>query len=99
MLYQIPKISNELLLLFSISFGYETGKTLTNLRENKQGTKLRSNVPNESRVCSEPFNIAFVAAVEEDRCERRSTEPVIGIDEVALREFGKIGEAEVVKLL
>jgi hypothetical protein len=69
------------------------------LGENKQGTELGSDIPNESRVCSKPFNITFVAAVKEDRSKRRSTKPVIGIDEVALREFGKIGEAEVVQLL
>lgn len=71
----------------------------TNLRENKQGTKLGSDLPDESRVRCKPFDVPFVAAVEEDRSELRSTGPVIGVDQVTLREFRKIGEAEVVQLL
>lgn len=69
------------------------------LRENKQGPKLGSDLPNESRVRSEPFDIPFVAAVEEDRSELRGAGPVIGVDQVTLREFRKIREAEVVELL
>jgi hypothetical protein len=46
---------------------------------------------------SEPNNVTFITAVEENGT--RSNDPVLGVDKVALRESGEIGKAEVIELL
>lgn len=65
--------------------------------EDNHGAETRSDFPNETRILCEPFDIAFIAAVEKDR--GRPIGPMDGVDEISLLEGGFVGEAEVVQLL
>lgn len=67
--------------------------------EDDHGAEAGSEFPDEASVLSEPINVAFIAAVEEDGAGFRWTHPVLVADEVPLPEFGKIGEAEVIESL
>lgn len=67
--------------------------------EDDHGTETRGEFPNEAGVDGEPFDVAFVAAIKEDWAHTGSTDPVIGVDEIALLELGKIIEAEMIKSL
>lgn len=67
--------------------------------EDDHGAEARGEFPNKAGVDSEPFDVAFVAAVKEDRAHTRRADPVIRVDEVTLLELGKIAEAEVIESL
>lgn len=54
------------------------------LGEDNQGTETRGNFPDEASIGSEPFDIPFIATVEEDGPQARGTHPVLGIDQVTL---------------
>lgn len=69
------------------------------LGENDHGTKTRGEFPDEATVGSEPFNIAFIAAVEEDGAQTGGAHPVLSIDQVFLPERRELGEAEVIEPL
>jgi len=49
---------------------------------------LRGDFPDESSVLGEPFDVSFVAAVEENWAQALGANPVVGADEVTLRERG-----------
>lgn len=69
------------------------------LWKDDHGTEAGGNFPNKASVGSEPFNIAFIAAVEEDGAQTGGPRPVLSIDQVFLAERWEVGEAEVVKPL
>lgn len=56
--------------------------------ENHHGSKARGDFPDEACVLGEPFDVAFVAAVEENWAQAMWAHPVFGADKVALRESG-----------
>lgn len=61
--------------------------------------KLGGDFPDEAGVFGEPFDVTFVAAVEEDGAQSLWAHPVLGVDEVPLFEPRGIREAEMVKTL
>lgn len=69
------------------------------LRENHHGTEARGDLPHEARVGSEPLDVAFIPAVQEDGSEPIGPDPVLRADEVPLPERRQLREAEVVELL
>lgn len=69
------------------------------LRENDHGAETGGDVPNKASVDGEPFDVAFIAAVEEDGALSVGTHPVIGVYQVPFWEFREVREAEVVEIL
>lgn len=69
------------------------------LREEDKGPEKRRELPNEAGIIREPLDVAFVPAVHEDGTHHGGSGPVVGVEEVPLRESGEIGEAEVVQRL
>lgn len=67
--------------------------------EDDHGTETRGEFPNKPGIGSEPFDVAFVAAIKEDWAHTIGADPVIGVDEITLPELGKIGEAEMIESL
>lgn len=67
--------------------------------KNHHGTESRGDFPDEAGVLGEPFDVSFVATVEENWAQTLRAHPVLGADKVTLRERGKVGEAEVVEAL
>lgn len=68
-------------------------------RKENHSAELRSDLPDEAGVFCEPADVAFVAAIHEDRAEASGARPMIEVDEVALAEGGSIGEGEVIETL
>lgn len=60
---------------------------------------MRSEVPHEAGIGGEPFDVTFIATVEEDGAHQVGARPMFGVDEVALAERGEVRKAEVVKIL
>lgn len=71
----------------------------TYFRKNDHGAKARSDFPDEAGISGEPLDVALIAAIEEDGAEALRARPVLGADEVPLREFRELQEAEVVESL
>lgn len=69
------------------------------LGENDHGAKLGSDFPYEARVGGEPSDITFITAVYEDGPKTGGSRPVLGTDQVPLRETRELGEAEMVESL
>lgn len=69
------------------------------LRENDHSAETGRNIPNEASIDGEPFNVALISAVEEDRAQSVGTHPVLSVYEVPLGETWEVREAEVVELL
>ena len=67
--------------------------------KNDHGTELRSNFPHKASVCSEPLDVSFIAAVEENGTQTLSTNPVLGVNKVTLTKRGEFGKAEMVETL
>lgn len=70
------------------------------LREDNHSAETRRDFPDEASVGSKPSDVAFIAAVEEDRAEVIRTGPVIGVNKVPLTESRELRrEAEVIEIL
>lgn len=69
------------------------------LGKDKHGAKPGSDVPHKAGINGEPLDVAFVATVEEDGTQTVGAHPVIGVDQVPLRECREISKAEVVESL
>lgn len=82
---------------FPITGAKEEKKTY--FRKNDHGAEARSDFPDEAGISGEPLDVALIAAIEEDGAEALRAHPVLGVDEVPLRESRELREAEVIESL
>lgn len=67
--------------------------------EDDHGAEARREFPDKTGIGGKPFDVSFVATVEEDGGKASRASPVLGTDKITLAKRGEVGEAEVVEPL